>query len=135
MDKTTFSSSVVTKEEYQAKKAWGLLASLNLYGCSRKKMTDLNFIREFIKNLCQEIKMKPHGEPLMGKFGEGSIEGYSALQFIETSSITIHFDDKISDRAFIDIFSCKYFSADKAADFCKKNLNADKCEVWSLLRK
>jgi len=135
MDNTTFSSSVVTQEEYQAKNAWGLLASINLYDCDPKKITDLNVIRDFIKKLCAEIDMKPHGEPLMGKFGEDSLEGYSALQFIETSSITVHFDDKLGDRAFIDIFSCKYFDAGKATDFCKNFLNAKEANLWSLLRK
>jgi len=136
MKKTTFySSSVITEKEYLAKSAWGLSANINLHGCDHKKITDFNFIHKFVKNLCKEIDMKPHGEPLMGKFGEGSLEGYSALQFIETSSITIHFDDKINNRAFIDIFSCKYFDAKKASNFCKKQLKAKKSEIYSLLRK
>jgi len=135
MDNTTFSSSVVTQEEYQAANAWGLLASLNLYGCDQNKITDLNVIRDFLKQLCAAIDMKPHGEPLMGQFGEGSLEGYSALQFIETSSITVHFDDKGDNRAFIDIFSCKFFDAAKAREFCQNYLKASRAEMWLLLRK
>jgi S-adenosylmethionine/arginine decarboxylase-like enzyme len=135
MEHTTFRSSVVSQEEYQAENAWGLLASLNLYGCETAKITDLNVIRDFLQKLCAAIDMKPHGEPLMGQFGEGSLEGYSALQFIETSSITVHFDDKGDNRAFIDIFSCKYFDAEKARVFCHDYLNASRSEAHSLLRK
>ena len=107
MDNVNFSSSFITKEEYEAAKAWGLLASINLYGCNKEKITTPAIFKEFLAALTKEIDMKAHGEPLIDKFAEGHLEGYSVLQFIETSSITIHFDDKMGDRAFIDIFSCK----------------------------
>lgn len=91
-------------------------------------------MKEFVLALCKEIDMKPHGEPLIEKFAEGSLEGYSVLQFIETSSITIHFDDKMGDRAFIDIFSCKYFDASVAATFCQNFFEAKGAKFWNLLR-
>src|SRR3989338_62990 len=119
MNTNDFSTSLVTKEEYEAAQAWGLLGSINLYGCDRAKITTPAVMREFITTLCREIDMTPHGEPMIDKFAEGSMEGYSVLQFIETSSITIHFDDKIGNRAFIDIFSCKFFDVARAAEFCQ----------------
>ena len=82
----------------------------------------------------REIDMKPYGEPLIQKFAEGALEGYSVLQFIETSSITIHFDDKMGDRAFIDIFSCKYFDGAKAAAYAQKFFEAKEEKHWTLIR-
>ena len=36
------------------------------------------------------------------------------MQFIETSSITVHADE-VSGRCFVDVFSCKPFDGDRAA--------------------
>jgi pimeloyl-ACP methyl ester carboxylesterase len=59
------------------------------------------------------------GEPawpvfLAKRFGAGKLEGWSAMQFIETSSITIHADE-LSNRCFIDVFSCRPFNTEAAA--------------------
>ena len=134
MDNAHFSSAAISAEEYEASKAWGLLGSISLYGCTKEKITTPAIFKEFIAALTKEIDMKAYGEPLIEKFAEGHLEGYSVLQFIETSSITIHFDDKIGDRAFIDIFSCKYFDADKAKEFCKNFFDAKEAKCASLLR-
>lgn len=92
-------------------------------------------MRDFVFALCQEIGMEPHGEPYIKKFGGGSLEGHSVMQFIETSSITIHFDDQMGSRAFIDIFSCKYFDQKRAYKFSKNYFGAQSGKVWSLIRK
>src|SRR3989344_5157359 len=134
MDNAHFSSAAISAGEYEAAKAWGLLASINLYGCNKEKITTPAIFKEFLAALTKEIDMKAHGEPLIDKFAEGHLEGYSVLQFIETSSITIHFDDKMGDRAFIDIFSCKFFDAAKATEFCKNYFEAKDTKTWTLLR-
>jgi S-adenosylmethionine/arginine decarboxylase-like enzyme len=50
-----------------------------------------------------------------------------------TSSVTVHLDE-IGNRAFIDIFSCKRFSAKKAKDFCKKFFRAKDMSCQNLYR-
>ena len=139
MENANFSTSFITEEEYGAAKAWGLLASINLYQCNREKINDPVYIKQFVADLCKAINMKAFGPTHVEKFAEGDMEGYSAFQFIETSSITVHFDDKMGDkstgdRAFIDIFSCKYFDAGKARDFSAKYFDAKETKVWNLLR-
>jgi len=129
-----FSSQNISRERYESDGVWGLLASINLYECDRHKITDPETMRRFVFDLCKEIDMKPHGEPHIEKFGDDSLEGHSVLQFIETSSITIHFDDKMGSRAFIDIFSCKYFDQHQAFEFAKNYFNAQSGKVWSLIR-
>lgn len=80
------------------------------------------------------IGMKTHGPMHLEKFAEGHLEGYSAMQFLETSSLTIHFDHIIKDRAFIDIFSCKFFDPKKAEQFSKKYFKAKKSKVKTIIR-
>ncbi len=110
----------ISKKDFQNENSWGLTASFDLADCNPKLITNPEEIKRFIIELCNLIKMVRHGEPIIDCFGGDSLEGYSAIQFIETSSITIHFDDKIGNRAFIDIFSCEYFDQKKAIDFSKK---------------
>ena len=114
---------------------WGKLDSINLYGCDHEMIKDKEKIKEYLVQLCKLIKMKRSGEPIIKEFGEGTLEGYSAIQFIETSSITIHFDDKIADRAFIDIFSCKDFDTKVTKKFSKEFFRAKRAKAKVLLRK
>jgi hypothetical protein len=59
--------------------------------------------------------MRAHGPLLIERFGVGALEGWSALQFIETSSITVHADE-MGGRCFVDVFSCRAFDADVVAE-------------------
>ena len=52
--------------------------------------------------------MRAHGPVHLERFGQGELEGWSAMQFIETSSITIHADE-VGGRCFVDVFSCRAF--------------------------
>ena len=110
------------------KNYWGLTAIINLYDCDDKKIKSPITIKKFIKEICSVISMQRHGETLIDRFGEGDLEGYSAMQFIETSSITAHFDEE-ENRAFIDIFSCKEFDTYLALEFCVSFFNAKKSKI------
>ena len=50
-------------------------------------------IRRFVPVVIDAIGMVAHGPLALERFGDGELEGWSALQFIETSSITIHADE------------------------------------------
>ncbi len=77
--------------------------------------------------------MIAHGPFHIDQFGTGNILGYSAMQFIETSSIVVHADDK-GDRCFIDIFSCKDFDTKSAAEFSKNFFGAKHMDQTTLVR-
>ena len=94
---------------------WGTLAAIDLHGCSRGRLEDPDTIRRFVPALIDAIAMRAHGPLALERFGDGELEGWSAMQFIETSSITIHADE-VSGRCFIDVFSCRSFDAERAAD-------------------
>lgn len=112
---------------------WGKLAIINLYDCDKNIIKNKRKIKRFIVDLCKKIGMKRKGKTIIKRFGKDSLYGYSAMQFIETSSITIHFDE-IKNRAFIDIFSCKNFNEKKVEMFSKKFFKAKKSKVKILPR-
>jgi len=107
---------------------------INLYECDKSLIADTKKIKQFIDQLCKEIEVEKYGKPLVKKFGQGNQEGYSAFQFIETSSITIHFDN-FRNKAFIDICSCAPFNPRKAALFSKSFFKAKKAGQKTLIRK
>lgn len=93
---------------------WGLLAAIDLHGCPPGPVADPDSIRAFVPALIDAIGMRAHGPLLLERFGDGDLEGWSAMQFIETSSITIHADE-VAGRCFIDVFSCRPFDTELAA--------------------
>jgi S-adenosylmethionine/arginine decarboxylase-like enzyme len=92
---------------------WGMMAVIDLHDCDRERLADPETIRRFVPIAIEAIGMKAHGPTLLERFGEGELEGWSAMQFIETSSLTIHADE-FSGRCYVDVFSCKPFDPEVA---------------------
>ncbi|MDO8467645.1 MAG: S-adenosylmethionine decarboxylase [Nanoarchaeota archaeon] len=116
-------------------KFWGKTASIDLHGCN-DLIKNPEKIKEFVIKLCKEIDMERHGDVIIDRFGDGKLEGWSCLQFIETSSITCHFDEQMGEtnRAFIDIFSCKDFDENKAVQFSKRFFDAKNFKIRCFIR-
>jgi S-adenosylmethionine/arginine decarboxylase-like enzyme len=93
---------------------WGMLAAIDLHECERARLADPDTIRRFVPVVIDAIRMRAHGPLALERFGDGELEGWSAMQFIETSSITVHADE-VFGRCFVDVFSCRPFDPDVAA--------------------
>lgn len=102
---------------------WGRSASVDLHHCDPELVKSPAKIRQFVRELAEKLKMHRVGPTQVKRFGHGKLRGYSMMQFIETSTITAHFDEK-GDRAFIDIFSCKRYNAKTVGKFCKEFFKA-----------
>ncbi len=113
---------------------WGRSASIDLHGCENALLKDPEAIKRFVIALAKMLKMKRVGPVEIKRFGHGQLRGYSMMQFIETSTIVAHFDEQ-SNRAFIDVFSCKRYEPRKVAAFCKKYFKAAKSTVYVEERK
>ena len=112
---------------------WGKLVIINLYDCDKEIITNKKEIKLFIVELCKKLNMRKFGPTRIKRFGEDSLKGYSAMQFLSTSSITLHFDEE-KDRAFIDIFSCRNFDSKVTEKFSKEFFKAKKSRKKILLR-
>jgi S-adenosylmethionine/arginine decarboxylase-like enzyme len=109
---------------------------LNLYECDLKKISDGENIREYVVTLCDKvIDMKRYGEALIPHFGHENpvTSGYSLVQLIETSSVTGHFSE-YKKSVYLNIFSCKWFDAEKATEFTKKWFGAKRVESQLIQR-
>ena len=115
-------------ERYKQGKEWGLLVSIDIHDCDPKKIGDGDYIKKFSIDLCKHIDMKRFGEPIVVRFGaDPRVQGYSLAQLIETSLISGHFAED-TNRAFIDVFSCKEYPPKKVAEYCAKYFGSKKFE-------
>lgn len=104
---------------------WGILTSLDLYNCNPQTIRDAEKIKEYVKELCHLIAMKPFGECQVVHFGQDArVAGYSMIQLIETSLISGHFAN-LTNAVYIDIFSCKYYDAEETARFSQRFFQAE----------
>ncbi len=105
---------------------WGLLTSIDLENCDPGLVRSAGAIREFTSRLCSLIKMKPFGECHVVHFGQDEkVEGFSMFQLIETSCISGHFANA-TNRAYLDVFSCKMYEPTVVAEFAKEFFKGSK---------
>jgi len=108
---------------------WGLLTSLDIYGCDTDIIRDADKIRQYVIELCDLIGMQRFGECQVVHFGKDErVEGLSMVQLIETSLISGHFAN-LTHAAYIDIFSCKAYDPEEVARFSKKFFQAESVEI------
>lgn len=130
MDKLPGKEKMEEKLEY-----WGVSSSIDLYDCDLTLMQNADAIREFVKILCDRIKMRRYGETQVVFFGdEPRVQGFSMTQLIETSLISAHFADA-SRAIYLDIFSCAPYDPQDAAKFAADYFKAAHYQVTSVNRR
>lgn len=116
-------------KEYKKKNPWGMSTCVDLYGCNPKIIRSAKKIKQFVKELCDLIKVRRFRKTVVVDFGDDPrITGFSMTQLIENSLISGHFANN-SNVVYLDVFSCKEYPPYKIAEFAKKFFGAKKCEV------
>ncbi len=111
--------SLANHLQFQQTGAWGLVTALDLHDCDPNIIRDRDKIYEFTIRLCEKIKVKRFGEPIIVHFGEDErVAGYSLVQLIETSLVSGHFAN-LTNRVYLDIFSCAYYDPKEVIEFSK----------------
>ena len=97
---------------------------LDLRGCTRSQFEWVH-LTQFMEGLCTLLRMErgplhfwdyePDHEAR--RRAPENLAGVSVVQFISTSNITVHTLDHLG-RVYLNIFSCREFSAEDATDFC-----------------
>ena len=115
-------------------KVWGIASSIDIYDCNPKKIRDADFIRRFVAELCDLIKMKRFGETQVVHFGEDErVAGFSMLQLIETSLISGHFAN-LTNAVYLDVFSCKAYDPEVVRNFSQTSFDGRYCNLNVTLR-
>ena len=95
---------------------WGYHYMIDGANCKTDKLNDKKHIQEFIDELCKISGMKKKGNTIFEYFEdneynrERDIVGYTVVQIISLSNITLHINE-ISRTIYFDFFTC--------GDFCE----------------
>lgn len=85
--------------------------------CNEENIKNIDLINDFINNLCQIGNMKKKGDLIVEYFEEtpfnidNDLVGYSIVQIISLSNITIHINF-ISKSIYFDFFTCGELKTD-----------------------
>ncbi len=114
---------------------WGLSSCIDLYECDLNLMRDAEVIREFVRLLCDRIKMKRYGETQVVHFGDDPrVNGFSMTQLIETSLVSAHFAEA-SRAIYLDVFSCAPYDPKDAAEFALSYFKGQRYSLHTVERK
>lgn len=122
-------------------KEYGFELIMDLHGCE-SQLFNRDYIDKFFTDLCDLIEMQKCevyfwddvGVPEEEKQTLPHTKGTSAVCFILTSSIVIHTLD-LMDTVYVNIFSCKLFEPDVAAEFTKEWFKATSCNKTFIERR
>ncbi len=117
------------------KTEYGIELIVDLYDCDYSVITSRKKLRQFAREICEVIKMKPYGEPLFPDFGFSlsKTAGPSLVQLIESSSISAHYSPHWR-LVCLNIFTCKSFDTEKAFKFTKEFFGAQRAAAYLLKR-
>jgi S-adenosylmethionine/arginine decarboxylase-like enzyme len=113
--------------------AWGMSTSVDLQECEPAAIRSRERIKQYVVELCELIGMRRFGECQVVHFGEGRVAGFSMMQLIETSLISGHFAND-SNRAYLDIFSCKAYDPRTVEEFSKAFFAASTSRATTVVR-
>jgi S-adenosylmethionine decarboxylase len=123
------------KQEFDAVNAWGILSSIDIHCCDPVLIRSEAAIKEYVLQLCDLIEMNRYGDTVVVHFGEDErVAGFSMTQLIETSLISAHFANQ-TNNVYLDIFSCKYYEPEVAAEFSKSYFKGENYNLNVVLRK
>src|SRR4026209_801112 len=114
------------KETENETEYWGVSSSIDLYECDLGLMQNAEAIREFVRILCERIKMRRYGETQVVFFGDDPrVTGFSMTQLIETSLISAHFADATC-AIYLDVLSCAPYEPEDVAKFAAEYVKAER---------
>ena len=116
------------------KKVTGQEIIMDLKGVD-PKLFHKKYFDKYFKEICKVVDMELHGKAKywfdihQAKY----LRGISAMQFIKTSTITMH-AFKYSKSLFINVFTCKLFDQKKAAKFTREFFKPKSIKTRNIMR-
>ena len=133
--------SVATRDDgTNSRKVYGFELILDLHGCETE-LFNREYIDKFFTDLCDLIEMEKCEVHFWDDVGVPEEEqqtlphtkGTSAVCFILTSTIVIHTLDLLG-TIYVNIFSCKSFDPNVAAQFTNEWFKAASCKKTFITR-
>ena len=110
---------------WRGREPYGWELTLDMHNCDPTVFNQTQ-LRLFFKTLCEKIGMVQadlhfwdyEDDPEAKRRAPPHLKGTSAVQFIETSSVTIHALDDLR-CVYLNVFSCKSFDPEAVKTLCR----------------
>lgn len=115
---------------------WGYHLMIDASGleCEEYDLNNTQYLLEFVREILVKTDMRAWGEPMVqhlteadGEFPD-SLSGYTIVQLLHTSNMTLHVCDKVKTLYF-DLFSCKQFDNDSVKESIVKYFKPASCRI------
>src|SRR3989338_1972227 len=119
----------------EMKQMFGPHLTIDMYGCNKKKLKDVNFVHNFLTELPALMGMTRIMPPYVFSYSGLKPEdwGVSGIVLIAESHLSVHtFPEK--GYASVDIFSCKEFDVEAASDIIASKFEAKTYERNFMMR-
>lgn len=110
-------TAVSWEKDFRDRQPWGLVSSVDIYGCD-PDISGLSLKMDtFARELCDFLKMERTGECHIQTIEENGVQkGVTMTQMINASFVSAHFD-RATHTAYIDICSSRFYEPRPAAEF------------------
>ena len=121
---------------------WGTHIMIDASGleCGEDKLNDVEYLKSFVKDMLEAVKMEKWGDPIIRRLTKEDgvfpdhLSGFTVVQTLHTSSMTImHVCDK-ANSLYFDLFSCAPYSNDVVVDVLKRYFQPTSMRVNFLTR-
>jgi len=145
----------IGRADYEAARAWGISTAVYIYGCDPETIGSQDCLRRFTRELCDLLEVRRFGETQVVRLGaDPRARGYSMIQLIETAygfdcgsavigvyghlmvQLVEMAPDNIAEGAnavYLEIFSCKWYDEQGAAEFARKFFRAGRIRMQTRL--
>jgi hypothetical protein len=121
------------QKDFLVHHAWGMSCMLDVRQCNMEKLVSRKDIQDYVIQLCKLLEIERIGDLQIVNVGTQDRPRYAITQLVETSFMTAHFSD--IGTVFVDIFACKAFDANAAAEFTKSFFEGSDVMLSSKIRK
>jgi S-adenosylmethionine/arginine decarboxylase-like enzyme len=97
---------------------------LDLGGCDPAIINDPRRLADYTVQLIKLIDMEAYGDPDVVEFGKGKLRGWTLIQKMTTSNITIHAWPDAAG-ALINVHSCRPYDTAAATEFTRKYFDVE----------
>ena len=130
------STPLLAKEEMpqatkRSAKAWGIQTNIEVSSCDPYKIRSSEAIRKFALDLCTQLKIKSHTQPIVTHYDDDSDDeerGYAMVHLIGKALISAHFVNKTNALHLI-VLSDKPYSPKAVGEFAKRYFGARDFEL------
>lgn len=122
------------KKEVEQKAPWGVLTSVDLYGCDPNLLRDEALINQFILDMCHLMEPANSSDCQVTFFGKNDLVAGFTMTHPMGTSLVSGLMEKETKAAYIDLFSCNFYEPRQVAELALASFKASNYKLHLALK-